>query len=120
MTMKHPLSGQYIYKYIYGECMTFDEYSFDKIISIDSDFITFANAKVILKGTRWQPSDEVGTNTYKVRIMYAKKGTKAKKDKDKLYENAINNLNLKLYKEGMFELYYPSYNTKDGFILEGN
>jgi hypothetical protein len=119
MATKHPLVGQYVYKFIYGEGMTYNVYSFDMIIDVDDDYITFADAKVILKGYKWYLSGEIGTNIYKIRIVYSKKGTKAKKDKDKLYEKAIDNLNLKLCKGGMLRLSYPGYKTKNGFILEG-
>lgn len=119
MTTKHPLVGQYVYKYIYGEGMTYNIFSFDKIIDVDDDYIIFADAKVMLKGHKWYLSGEIGTKIYKIRIVYSKKGTKAKKDKDKLYEKAIDSLNLKIYKDGMFGLSYPGYKTKDGFILEG-
>lgn len=99
--------------------MTYDIFSFDKIIDVDDDFITFANAKVVLNGHKWVLSGKVGTKIYKIRIVYSKKGTKAKKDKDKLYKKAIDNLNLKIYHLDIFNLTYPGYKTKDGFILEG-
>jgi len=120
MITKHLLVGQYVYEYIYGEGVAYNIFSFDKIIDVDDDYITFANAKVILKGHKWSLSGEIGTKIHKTRIVYSKKGTKAKKDKDKLYEKAISSLNLKIYKDGMFELSYPGYKTEDGFVLEGH
>ena len=126
MTTHHPLISQYVYKYIYGEGMTFNTISFDKITDIDDEFITFTNAKISLKNNRWYLSGEVGTKVYKIRIIYSKKGTKSKKDKDKLYEKAIDNLNLKLYRDidvhGRLPSYffYQGYKLiHDGFTLEG-
>lgn len=119
MTTKHPLIGQYVYGYIYGEGMGKSIFAFHKIINVDDDFITFANAKILLKNNKWILSGEIGTKIYKTRLVYAKKGTKAKKDKNKLFENAINNLNLKIYQNGMFDLTSPTWVAVDDFVLEG-
>lgn len=117
------LIGQYVYKYIYGEGMVANIISFDKIIDVD-DNITLANAKIILKNNRWYLSGEVGTNIYKIKINYSKKGTHAKKHKDKLYSEAIDNLNLKIYnkvtKTGLLPYSYPNCESNDGFTLEGH
>jgi hypothetical protein len=112
--------GQYVYQDGYGEGVSYNSFTFDKIVHIDDDHITLINAKVELKGDKWYPSNELGDKIYKIRIVYSKKGTKAKKDKDKLYNKAIQDLNLKIYQDGMFEeLTYPRYKTNDGFCLYG-
>lgn len=112
------LIGKYLYTYNHCDSIVPCYLSFDKIIHVDEDYITLVNAKVILKGHSYVPSNEVGTKIYKIRIIYSKKGTKAKKDRQKLYDKAIENLNLKIWNNN-FELNSSLYSTKDDFMLRG-
>jgi len=115
---QHYLVGKCIRDYIYGECMTQNMMRFNKIISIDDDFITLINVQVKVENNKWIPSDVVGDKKLKFKLNYPRTTSKNKKDKTKLHQKAIDDLGFYLYNN---DLYYPDWsgdNYKDNDTFE--
>jgi hypothetical protein len=104
------LVGQCVRNDIYGEGMTRNILSLNKIINIDDNFITFINVQMKMENNRWICSEVLGKEKIKLKLNYPKTTSKNKKDKVKLHQQAIDNLNLRIYKN---DAYFPEWTNED-------
>jgi hypothetical protein len=116
----HHLVGQYVRNYIYGEDMTTNILKLNKIISIDDDFIILINVQMKIENNRWISSDVLGSE--KIKLKYPRTTSKNKKDKVKLHQKAIDNLNLQIYKNDSYfpewtNHYRDNYSSSDTFEI---
>ena len=119
---QHYLIGQCVREDIYGECMTANILSLNKIISIDDNFVTLINAQMKMENNRWISSDVLGDERINLKLNYPRTTSKDKKDKVKLHQKAIDDLNLRIYKNDSYfpewtNHYRDNYSSKDTFEI---
>ena len=93
--MTDNIVGKFLIWYTDAQNIETDIVSFSKIIAVDHDKITFMHAKVIKRGEKWYPSDELTNKTSTHKLIYARNRTLAKRKK--LQEQAIKDLRLPFY-----------------------
>lgn len=117
--IKQKYLGQMLYSCITTEGMGTDIIEFYNIVDINDDYLTTCNVKVELRNHKWYPSNKLGDTKTKYKLVYSRKSTKSKKDKDKLIERAVEQLNLSYCSDYVWDLPGDSWKcVTDGCKLE--
>ena len=93
MNIGKEMIGKFMMSHSYFEGMAPEEIKFHIILDVTEEKITIDTAKLVLKNNRWYPTNEPAGKKYVNMLRYPRKGTRAKKNKEKLIKEAIADLN---------------------------